>query len=140
MGTYPCDLEVREQLAHVYRLLGEPAQAGRWNYLSELRDPHETAAFEALFPSPRERLWSLRWAGSAEELSTPTAAARLRSLHAAAERDCGESVPYRRPRPGRDGDGPKESPFAGAACAVGCLALLALLVTGLATVVDAVLG
>lgn len=139
IGTYPRDLEAREQLAGVYRLLGEPAQAGRWDYLSELPDPTETAAFEALFPSPRTRLWALRWIGTAEEAATPTAADRLRALHTAAERDCGKPVPYVRPRPSRDQDDSEESILVGAVFALGCLAVLALLAVGIATVASAVL-
>jgi hypothetical protein len=140
IGTYPRDLEAREQLAAVYRLLGEPAQAGRWNYLSDLADPAETAAFESLFPSLKERLWAVRWAGTANDAATSAAASRLRALHAAAERDCGESVPYARPRSDWEEEGSKGSPLVGAAFAVGCLAVVALIVIGLATVMGAALG
>lgn len=139
IGTYPHDLEVREQLARVYRLLGEPAQADRWGYLSKLRDPTETAAFEALFSSPRTRLWALRWAGTADDAATPMAAARLRALHTAAETDCGEPVPYTRPRPGRDEDDSEESLLVGIVSVAGCLVILALLVIGISTVAGAVL-
>lgn len=135
LGSYPRDLEVREQLAATYRQLGETAQAGRWNYLSEIPDPAETAAFELLFPHPDGRLWALRWDGLAEDAATPTAASRLGELHSLAERDRGHAVPYTRRRPSHDPEGP----FAGALLFAGCLTVLALIVTGLITVVTALL-
>jgi hypothetical protein len=140
LGTHPRDLEVRAQLAAVYRQLGETAQAGRWNYLSGNPDPAETSAFELLFPRPEERLWALRWNGLAKDAATPTAASRLGELHSLAERDLGHAVRYTRPRPSRDEGGSPKSPLAGALLFAGCLTVFALIVTGLVTVFTALLG
>ncbi|MFE7565452.1 DUF6584 family protein [Streptomyces sp. NPDC057539] len=139
LGSYPQDLEVREQLAAIYRQLGETAQAGRWNYLSENPDPTETAAFELLFPHHDERLWALRWGGRAEDALTSVAVSRLSELHAEAERDRGSTVPYARPRPSSDEDESQESPLVGALAFVGCLTVLVLVVIGFITVIAALL-
>ncbi|WP_406003608.1 DUF6584 family protein [Streptomyces sp. NBC_00829] len=139
LGSYPRDLEVREQLAAAYCQLGETAQAGRWNYLSEIPDPTETAAFEQLFPHADERLWALRWDGLAEDAATPTAASRLGELHALAERDRGHAVPYTHRRPSHDDDQSQQSPLVGAPLFAGCATVLVLIVIGLITLVTALL-
>ncbi|HUQ60417.1 DUF6584 family protein [Lentzea sp.] len=81
VGTYPHRLDLRERLAEVYRVLGQPAQAGRWTYLSDGRDPDETWAFERAYRRAEARLGALSWQGSAEEAPTETARNRLASLH-----------------------------------------------------------
>jgi hypothetical protein len=43
----PHRLDVRERLAQIYRGMGEPAQAGRWGYLSDDVPPHELQAFQS---------------------------------------------------------------------------------------------
>ncbi|WP_052509198.1 DUF6584 family protein [Kitasatospora griseola] len=55
----PTDLTVRRRPAAVYRLYGEPAEAGRRNCLDESADPAETAAFEARHPDPLRRMTAL---------------------------------------------------------------------------------
>ncbi|WP_246291785.1 DUF6584 family protein [Lentzea indica] len=67
VGTYPHRLDLRERLAEVYRTLGQPAQAGRWTYLSEERDPEETQAFERAYRRAEARLGALSWQGRVDE-------------------------------------------------------------------------
>ncbi|GAB2819938.1 DUF6584 family protein [Lentzea nigeriaca] len=81
VGTYPHRLDLRERLAEVYRILGEPAQAGRWTYLSEVRDPDETLAFERAYRRAAARLVALSWQGRVDEAPTETARTRLASLY-----------------------------------------------------------
>ncbi|MFI6096772.1 DUF6584 family protein [Lentzea sp. NPDC051213] len=81
VGTYPHRLDLRERLAEVYRVLGQPAQAGRWNYLSEERDPEETLAFERAYRHADARLVALSWQGRVDEAPTETARIRLESLY-----------------------------------------------------------
>ena len=81
VGTYPHRLDLRERLAEVYRTLGQPAQAGRWSYLSEQRDPEETLAFERAYRRAEARLVALSWQGRVDEAPTETARTRLASLY-----------------------------------------------------------
>lgn len=81
VATYPDRLDLRERLAAVYRVLGDPAQAGRWSYLSEVRDEAEVAAFERAYRTPRARLAALNWVSG--EHTTETARVRLAALRAA---------------------------------------------------------
>lgn len=84
VGTYPNRLDLRDRLAGIYRMLGEQAQAGRWSYLSEVRDEAEVAAFERAYRTPAARLTALNWVGGEQSAATETARARLVALHAAA--------------------------------------------------------
>jgi hypothetical protein len=81
VGTYPHRLDLRERLAEVYRVLGQPAQAGRWTYLSEERDPEELLAFERAYRRAEARLIALSWQGRVDEAPTETARTRLNSLY-----------------------------------------------------------
>ncbi|WP_433264329.1 DUF6584 family protein [Actinosynnema sp. CS-041913] len=78
VASYPARLDLRDRLAEVYRVLGDTAQAGRWSYLSEQRDPAETAAFERAYRTPMARLAALNWASG--EAPTETARIRLSAL------------------------------------------------------------
>ncbi|HEX7307043.1 DUF6584 family protein [Lentzea sp.] len=80
VGTYPHRLDLRERLAEVYRVLGQPAQAGRWTYLSDDRDPDETAAFERAYRRAEAKLGALSWQGTVEDAPTETARTRLVDL------------------------------------------------------------
>jgi hypothetical protein len=81
VGTYPRRLDLRERLAEVYRVLGQPAQAGRWTYLSEDRDPEELLAFERAYRRADARLVALSWQGRVDEAPTETARTRLAALY-----------------------------------------------------------
>lgn len=81
VGTFPDRLDLRERLAEVYRVLGQPAQAGRWTYLSEERDPGELEAFERAYRRADARLVALSWQGRVDEAPTETARTRLASLY-----------------------------------------------------------
>ncbi|GLZ35424.1 hypothetical protein Lesp02_76110 [Lentzea sp. NBRC 105346] len=85
VGTYPHRLDLRRRLAEVYRVLGQPAQAGRWDYLSDERDPEEAIAFERAYRKPAVRLNSLGWFGTLEDAPTDTARSRLAALHLEAQ-------------------------------------------------------
>ncbi|MFC8454025.1 DUF6584 family protein [Kitasatospora sp. NPDC057223] len=91
-SSYPADLTVRRRLAEVYRLYGEPVEAGRWAYLEEHRDLEETAAFEARYPDPRVRMGAVRWYGSERLVEAETARARLAGLREAASAHAGRPV------------------------------------------------
>ncbi|MFD9060756.1 DUF6584 family protein [Kitasatospora purpeofusca] len=92
VGSYPADLTVRRRLAEVYRLYGEPTEAGRWSYLDVDRDPDEAAAFEARHPDPLDRMTAVAWRGPEESAPTDTARARLAGLRAAASARAGRPV------------------------------------------------
>ncbi|MEU4739966.1 DUF6584 family protein [Actinosynnema sp. NPDC023658] len=82
--SYPDRLDLRERLAQVYRLLGDAAQAGRWTYLSEVRDEAEVAAFERAYRTPLARLEAMNWVSGEAGAATGTARQRLVALQAAA--------------------------------------------------------
>ncbi|GAA3879018.1 hypothetical protein GCM10022243_49660 [Saccharothrix violaceirubra] len=78
--TYPDRLDLRARLAGVYRLLGDPVQAGRWSYLGEDRYDAEVAAFERAYRTPKARLAALNWATGANGIPSETARVRLAAL------------------------------------------------------------
>ncbi len=80
VGSFPHRLDLRERLAEVYRVLGQPAQAGRWTYLSDDRDLDEVLAFERAYHRAEARLGALSWQGSPEDAPTETARTRLAAL------------------------------------------------------------
>ena len=82
--TYPDRLDLRDRLASVYRLLGDSAQAGRWSYLSEVRDEAEVTAFERAYRTPLARLEALNWVSGEAGAATETARRRLVALREAA--------------------------------------------------------
>ncbi|WP_157803837.1 DUF6584 family protein [Luteimicrobium subarcticum] len=75
----PDRLDLRLALAEAYRRGGDAAQAGRWSYLAEQRDPREVAAFERCYPDPFLRMRSMQWRGPVD-VAGPVAAARLTAL------------------------------------------------------------
>ncbi len=65
IAAHPTDLDLRRQLAEVYRQTGDLVEAGRWSYLDESADPVEILAFERAYPSPSGRRAALRWPAKA---------------------------------------------------------------------------
>ena len=63
--AHPTDLDLRRQLAGIYRHTGDLIEAGRWSYLEEGADPVEVLAFERAYPSPAARRAALRWPADA---------------------------------------------------------------------------
>ncbi|MFD1146084.1 DUF6584 family protein [Saccharothrix hoggarensis] len=84
VASYPDRLDLRERLAEVYRVLGDAAQAGRWSYLSEVRDDAEVAAFERAYRTPLARLAAMNWVSGEAGAATETARERLVALRNAA--------------------------------------------------------
>ncbi|MEU8587381.1 DUF6584 family protein [Streptomyces sp. NPDC048664] len=139
VSSFPNDLMLRRRLAEVYRLYGEPAEAGRWMYLEQDRDTAETAAFEARHHTAPQRMRALAWQGPESRARTAFARERLAAVRA----DCSEAMghpvdwdavpsgemPARRSRPLADF-------LAGAGCLVAVLAFLAVWVNGLVALFD----
>ncbi|GJF33509.1 hypothetical protein KNE206_62090 [Kitasatospora sp. NE20-6] len=94
VGSHPADLTVRRRLGAVYRLYGEPAQAGRWTYLDDDRDEAETAAFEARYADPRARMTALAWRDPEESAPTGTARERLTAVRTAASAAAGRPLAW----------------------------------------------
>ncbi|MGW3339602.1 DUF6584 family protein [Streptomyces sp. NPDC001009] len=121
VSSFPRDPALRRRLAEVYRLYGEPAEAGRWMYLEEDRDAAETAAFEARYRTASRRLAALGW--DAPESLAPTDFAReqLAALRADGPEAGTEA---------RDAGGSAKSCLATAGCLVVAVAFLAVWVNG----------
>ncbi|HEV2891543.1 MAG TPA: DUF6584 family protein [Frankiaceae bacterium] len=99
VGTYPTRLDLRATLAALYRAEGDPAQAGRYDYLADDPDPVEVAAFERAYgDDPIALMRALGW--YADEADAPTEAARerLAALRARAEERAGAPLDWRDPR------------------------------------------
>ncbi|MFJ8433935.1 DUF6584 family protein [Kitasatospora sp. NPDC094019] len=133
VASYPADLTVRQRLAEIYRLYGEPAEAGRWTYLDPDRDPAETAAFEARHPDPLDRMVALAWRGPEQSAPTESARARLAELREAATAQAGHPIRWDRvAHHARDRDRPTESADADDSLFCVGLAAAALAVLGFA--------
>ncbi|MEV6208034.1 DUF6584 family protein [Kitasatospora sp. NPDC051914] len=102
VGSRPADLTARRRLAEVYRLYGEPAEAGRWTYLDEDRDPAETAAFEERYADPLARMIALAWRGPESDAPTETARTRLIEVREAATALAGYPVGWYDAKEARD--------------------------------------
>ncbi|MCX5558802.1 DUF6584 family protein [Streptomyces sp. NBC_00038] len=83
VSSHPQNLLLRRRLAEVYRLYGEPAEAGRWMYLEADRDPAETSAFEARYSTPPRRMRALAWNGPEALAGTDFAARQLAAVRQA---------------------------------------------------------
>ncbi|MCU7826074.1 DUF6584 family protein [Kitasatospora sp. DSM 101779] len=140
VGSCPADLTARRRLAEVYRLYGEPAEAGRWAYLDEDRDPAETAAFEARYADPVERMLALAWRGPEAGAATATARARLAEVREAASAHLGRPIDVwsvqvtRRPAGAEEQKDRTETLFCAGFAVIG-LFLLGLTVLGAVTAV-----
>ncbi len=134
VSSFPSDLTLRRRLAEVYRLYDEPAEAGRWMYLEEDRDPAETAAFETRYGTTSGRMRALGWKGPESLARTSFARGQLAAVRTACSRDAGRPVDWDTvPSPG-DGANRRRSLtscLAGAGCLAMALAFLAIWVNGL---------
>ncbi len=128
VGTYPTRLDLRDKLAAVYRLLGNAVQAGRWSYLSEVRDDVEVLAFHHAYKTPVARLTAMNWTGGEGAAETETARTRLMALHQAATEQIQDELVVAEQEPSR-------SWIACALIALGLAVLAVLIVTGAITVV-----
>ncbi|MCP9957299.1 DUF6584 family protein [Streptomyces sudanensis] len=134
VSSFPGDLALRRRLAEVYRLYGEPAEAGRWMYLEEDRDAEETAAFEARYQTPRERMRALAWHGPESLAGSAFAAGQLAAVRTACSEALGRPVDWEDPAGWEDPEPPfprgEEGRLAGFLVGAGCL-LTALVVLGI---------
>ncbi|MEU8764628.1 DUF6584 family protein [Streptomyces sp. NPDC048659] len=144
VGSFPADLALRRRLAEVYRLYGEPAEAGRWAYLEEDRDPAETAAFEARFHAPGHRMKALAWRGPEDAAGTPVARARLAEVREECSRALGRPVHWDTPPDELLEPAPEPAErrttagdiASGVGCLLAALAVLALWVNGIVALFD----
>ncbi|GGQ82932.1 DUF6584 family protein [Streptomyces pilosus] len=125
VSSYPTDLALRRRLAEVYRLYGEPAEAGRWMYLEEDRDEGETAAFEARYRTPPERMRALAWRGAEGLAPSGFAVEQLTAVRAACSEALGRPVDWDSVPSARD-DGPEAGGggLSGFLVGAGCLTVL----------------
>ncbi len=139
VSSFPRDRALRRRLAEVYRLYGDPAEAGRWMYLEEDRSPQETAAFEERYSDPVRRMRALAWRGAEASADSAFAERELASVQSAASRALGRPADWDTLSEAR-GDEVEESAFLRSLGAVGCalvvIAFLAVWVNGLVDLFD----
>ncbi|MDB1088748.1 hypothetical protein PJ985_14360 [Streptomyces sp. ACA25] len=139
VSSFPHDLALRRQLAEVYRLYGEPAEAGRWMYLEQDRDAAETAAFEARYRTASQRMRAPAWRGSESLARTAFAGEQLAAVRAACSEAMGRPVDWGTAL-SVEKEESRESTFAdflaGAGCLVAALVFLAIWVNGLIALFD----
>ena len=135
VGCMPQRLELRERLAQVYRLEGDRAQAGRWAYLGEQRDPRETAAFDRAYHHDAVRvMWALGWRGPEQDASTQTARERLLEVRARAEQDAGSPQDWANPRRPEQPEGWRRS-LGEMGCLLAVIALVGSVIVGVVTII-----
>ncbi|HZF91482.1 DUF6584 family protein [Streptomyces sp.] len=139
VSSYPNDLTLRRRLAEVYRLHGEPAEAGRWMYLEQDRDAAETSAFEARYRTAPQRMRALAWRGPESLAQTAFAEEQLAAVRMACSEAVGHPVDWDTTPSAwkEEGSGSSFAGFlAGAGCLVALLAFLAIWVNGLVALFD----
>ncbi|MEU5178831.1 DUF6584 family protein [Streptomyces longwoodensis] len=139
VSSFPDDLVVRRRLAEVYRLYGDPAEAGRWMYLEEDREAAETSAFEARYPTAPQRMRALAWRGPESLAPTAFAGEQLAAVRAACSDAMGRPVDWDTVPSAAEADGTGSTVtgfLAGAGCLVAVLAFLAIWVNGLVALFD----
>ncbi|MFD5678666.1 DUF6584 family protein [Streptomyces bacillaris] len=94
VSSYPHEPAPRRRLAEVYRLYGDPAEAGRWMHLEEDRSPEETAAFEERYANAVRRMRAVAWRGPESAAPTPFAARQLAAVREAASDTLGSPVTW----------------------------------------------
>ncbi|MFI8354309.1 DUF6584 family protein [Streptomyces cyaneofuscatus] len=139
VSSYPHEPAPRRRLAEVYRLYGDPAEAGRWMYLEEDRSPEETAAFEERYANAVGLMRAIAWRGTELDAPTPFAAGQLAAVREAASETLGRPVTW-------DGlvkvkgNARQISPLTDALTGIGCLlltvAFLGIWVYGLVALFD----
>ncbi|WP_426501472.1 DUF6584 family protein [Streptomyces sp. D54] len=122
ISSYPHEPEPRRRLAAVYRLYGDPAEAGRWMYLEEDRVPEETVAFEERYANPVRRMRAIAWRGTEAHAPTPFAAERLAEVRAATSETLGRAITWDSLVEVK-GDARESGPLADALTGIGCLLL-----------------
>ncbi|MFJ9930337.1 DUF6584 family protein [Streptomyces misionensis] len=134
VSSYPDDPTPRRRLAEVYRLYGEPSEAGRWMYLEPDRDAAETTAFEARYRTAPDRMRALAWRGPESLARTDFARERLAAVRVRCSQEVGRPVDWDAVPSGAESDG-RERSFtdflAGGGCLLAALAFLAVWVNGL---------
>ncbi|MFI8005115.1 DUF6584 family protein [Streptomyces sp. NPDC086010] len=139
VSSFPHDHAPRRRLAEVYRLYGDPAEAGRWMYLEQDRSPEETAAFGARYSDPVRRMRALAWRGPETAAGSAFAERELASVRLAASASAGRALDW--DTLPDDGYATADEGSAGRSlAALGCLALtlafLAIWVNGLVALFD----
>ncbi|MFD5660928.1 DUF6584 family protein [Streptomyces hirsutus] len=139
VSSFPNDLTLRRRLAEVYRLYGEPAQAGRWMYLEQDRNAAETSAFEARYGTAQQRMRALAWHGPESLAPSAFAGRQLAAVRAACSEEMGHPVDWDTAPSSRKAESGGNT-FAGflarAGCLVVVLAFLAIWVNGLVALFD----
>ncbi|MEU6539972.1 DUF6584 family protein [Streptomyces sp. NPDC047000] len=139
VSSFPNDLMLRRRLAEVYRLYGEPAEAGRWMYLEQDRDAAEVSAFEARYRTAPQRMRALAWQGLEATAGTAFAGEQLAAVRAACSEAMGHPVDWDTVPSGEKAVG-RTSTFvgflAGVGCLMGALAFLAVWINGLIALFD----
>jgi hypothetical protein len=92
VAAHPTDLDLRQRLAKLHRMVGNRIEAGRWDYLTPGADCEEVAAFERAFPLPSRRLAALRWPQLPELLVPGTPARPGRVARTSPRRRASDSV------------------------------------------------
>ncbi|MFH8471699.1 DUF6584 family protein [Streptomyces sp. NPDC018000] len=124
VSSYPHCPALRRRLADIYRMYGDPAEAGRWTYLEEDRLPDEVAAFKKRYSDPVRRMRALAWQGAESAADSPFTAEQLATVRTAASKALGRPVTWDTLAKVR-GDAPEAGSFRQSLMAVGC-ALLAI--------------
>lgn len=138
VASFPYDLTLRRRLAEVYRLYGEPAEAGRWMYLEEDRSAEETAAFEERYASARRRMKALAWRGPEALAASAFAEEQLTAVRTACSEAVGRPVEWGGPIPFEDeedaepdgGSGWFSAVVVGAGCFLGAVVTVGIWIRG----------
>ncbi|MFE3899879.1 DUF6584 family protein [Streptomyces sp. NPDC059153] len=129
VSSYPHYPALRRRLADIYRMYGDPAEAGRWTYLEEDGLPEEVAAFEKRYSDPVRRMRALAWQGPESAADSPFAEEQLATVRTAASKALGHPVTWDTLAELR-GDAPEAGSWRQSLAAMGC-ALLAIMFVGI---------
>ncbi|MFD0214703.1 DUF6584 family protein [Streptomyces hirsutus] len=140
VSSLPNDLTLRRRLAEVYRLYGEPAEAGRWMYLEGDRNTEETSAFEARYRTPQQRMRALAWRGPESLTHSKFAMEQLTAVRVACSDALGHPVDWDSGPSAPDEPGSGKGKFTGLLTGAGCLTvflvMLGIWVNGLIALFD----